>query len=121
MHVLSVDVIGDPFVVDQLKTNFQRLRPSDILNTYSFPSGHTTAAVFIMGNTLANFSHCPPSRPPFVFVRRSSIRVQHLLVHMHVVHAVMLSAAKHLVAQLLRDVHQLQAEILGSLQLLSSV
>lgn len=43
---------GDPFVVNQLKTHFQRLRPSDILNTYSFPSGHTTAAVFIMGTLL---------------------------------------------------------------------
>ena len=42
-------ISGDPFVVNQLKTHFQRLRPSDILNTYSFPSGHTTAAVFIMG------------------------------------------------------------------------
>ena len=52
--ITSVDVVGDPFVVDQLKTHFQRLRPSDILNTYSFPSGHTTAAVFIMGNTLAS-------------------------------------------------------------------
>lgn len=36
-------------MVNQLKTHFQRLRPSDILNTYAFPSGHTTAAVFIMG------------------------------------------------------------------------
>ncbi|KAL0022858.1 hypothetical protein WJX77_000529 [Trebouxia sp. C0004] len=43
---------GDPFVVNQLKTHFQRLRPSDILNSYSFPSGHTTAAVFIMGTLL---------------------------------------------------------------------
>ncbi|KAA6428863.1 MAG: hypothetical protein FRX49_00973 [Trebouxia sp. A1-2] len=43
---------GDPFVVNQLKTHFQRLRPSDILNTYAFPSGHTTAAVFIMGTLL---------------------------------------------------------------------
>lgn len=42
-------ISGDPFVVNQLKTHFQRLRPSDILNTYAFPSGHTTAAVFIMG------------------------------------------------------------------------
>lgn len=43
---------GDPFIVNQLKTHFQRLRPSDILNTYAFPSGHTTAAVFIMGTLL---------------------------------------------------------------------
>ncbi len=42
-------ISGDPFIVNQLKTHFQRLRPSDILNTYSFPSGHTTAAVFITG------------------------------------------------------------------------
>lgn len=53
-RLYSVDVLGDPFVVDQLKTYFQRLRPSDILNTYAFPSGHTTAAVFIMGNILAS-------------------------------------------------------------------
>ena len=51
-------VTGDPFVVDQLKTHFQRLRPSDILNTYAFPSGHTTAAVFIMGNM-----HLPVKKP----------------------------------------------------------
>lgn len=43
---------GDPFFVDQLKTHFQRMRPSDILHTYAFPSGHTTAAVFIMGTLL---------------------------------------------------------------------
>lgn len=42
-------ISGDPFVVNQLKNHFQRLRPSDILNTYSFPSGHTTAAVFLVG------------------------------------------------------------------------
>ena len=47
-----IEIAGDPFVVDQLKTHFQRLRPSDILNTYAFPSGHTTAAVFIMGKNL---------------------------------------------------------------------
>ncbi|KAL3142302.1 hypothetical protein ABBQ38_002644 [Trebouxia sp. C0009 RCD-2024] len=49
---------GDPFVVDQLKTQFQRLRPSNIHNTYAFPSGHTTADVFIMGTLL--FVLLPP-------------------------------------------------------------
>lgn len=49
----AINIVGDPFVVDQLKTQFQRLRPSNIHNTYAFPSGHTTADVFIMGSTLA--------------------------------------------------------------------
>lgn len=51
--ISTIDIVGDPFVVDQLKTQFQRLRPSNIHNTYAFPSGHTTADVFIMGSTLA--------------------------------------------------------------------
>lgn len=123
LHILSVDAIGDPFVVDQLKTHFQRLRPSDILNTYSFPSGHTTAAVFIMGNTLANLSHCSPLHHLLYLCAGQAFvcRSKHLLVHMHVVQAVMLSTAKHLVAQLLRNMHQWQADILGPLHLLSSV
>ena len=51
---LIATLAGDPFVVNQLKPYFQRLRPSDIHNTYAFPSGHTTAAVFIMGK----YRHC---------------------------------------------------------------
>ena len=51
-------LLPDPFFVNQLKTHFQRLRPSDILKTYAFPSGHTTAAVFITGEYLYN-THVP--------------------------------------------------------------
>lgn len=39
-------------VVDILKHLFSRARPSDIHHTFSFPSGHTTAAVFMMGALL---------------------------------------------------------------------
>jgi hypothetical protein len=44
---------GDPLAVDFLKHAFQRLRPFHHLHrTFSFPSGHTTAAVFIVGGWL---------------------------------------------------------------------
>jgi membrane-associated phospholipid phosphatase len=35
--------------VDGLKRFFARARPSDLHHSYSFPSGHTSAAVFIVG------------------------------------------------------------------------
>jgi membrane-associated phospholipid phosphatase len=42
-------VLRDPFLVDFLKHFFARARPSDLHHTFSFPSGHTSAAVFIVG------------------------------------------------------------------------
>lgn len=40
---------GDPWLVNELKHYFHRIRPSELNNTYAFPSGHTTAATFIVG------------------------------------------------------------------------
>jgi membrane-associated phospholipid phosphatase len=40
---------GDPPLVATLKDAFARVRPSTLHHTYSFPSGHTSAAVFIVG------------------------------------------------------------------------
>lgn len=40
---------GDPGLVDFLKHTFARIRPSPMHHTFSFPSGHTSAAVFIVG------------------------------------------------------------------------
>lgn len=41
---------GDPLAVSLLKHSFQRLRPApELHSTFSFPSGHTTAAVFLVG------------------------------------------------------------------------
>jgi membrane-associated phospholipid phosphatase len=43
---------GDPFLVVALKNVFQRIRPSPNHSTFAFPSGHTTAATYIMGAAL---------------------------------------------------------------------
>lgn len=43
---------GDPLLVDALKHFFARARPSTLHHTFSFPSGHTSAAVFIVGALL---------------------------------------------------------------------
>lgn len=43
---------GDPLLVDALKHLFARVRPSTLHHTFSFPSGHTAAAVFIAGGLL---------------------------------------------------------------------
>jgi membrane-associated phospholipid phosphatase len=43
---------GDPLLVDALKHLFARVRPSTLHHTFSFPSGHTAAAVFIAGSLL---------------------------------------------------------------------
>jgi membrane-associated phospholipid phosphatase len=40
---------GDAPLVATLKDAFARVRPSTLHHTYSFPSGHTSAAVFIVG------------------------------------------------------------------------
>lgn len=40
---------GDVLLVDFIKHIFQRARPSTLHKTFSFPSGHTTAGVFIVG------------------------------------------------------------------------
>ncbi|CAG9461887.1 unnamed protein product [Pedinophyceae sp. YPF-701] len=40
---------SDPFLVDALKETFERARPNGLGHTFSFPSGHTTAAVFMTG------------------------------------------------------------------------
>lgn len=53
LYLLCVGcVIVDPVIVDTLKHAFQRDRPSVLLHNFSFPSGHTTAAVFIAGALL---------------------------------------------------------------------
>lgn len=44
---------GDPALVDALKNAFARVRPSAIHSTFSFPSGHTTSAFFVLGVLLA--------------------------------------------------------------------
>lgn len=44
---------GDPLLVDTLKNAFARVRPSTIHSTFSFPSGHTTSAFFVIGVLLA--------------------------------------------------------------------
>lgn len=43
---------GDPGLVHLLKTSFARQRPSALHHTFSFPSGHTTAAFFLVGTLL---------------------------------------------------------------------
>lgn len=43
---------GDPLLVDTLKQSFARIRPSELHHTFSFPSGHTSAAVFTVGALL---------------------------------------------------------------------
>jgi membrane-associated phospholipid phosphatase len=45
-------VFTDPPLVSALKHAFGRVRPSTIHHTFSFPSGHTSAAVFIAGMLL---------------------------------------------------------------------
>lgn len=42
----------DPLLVDALKHFFARARPSTLHHTFSFPSGHTSAAVFVVGALL---------------------------------------------------------------------
>jgi membrane-associated phospholipid phosphatase len=42
-------VLTDPALVHSLKAAFHRLRPSTLHHSFSFPSGHTTAASFIVG------------------------------------------------------------------------
>lgn len=42
----------DPLLVDSLKHFFARARPSTLHHTFSFPSGHTSAAVFVVGALL---------------------------------------------------------------------
>lgn len=44
---------GDPALVNALKNAFARARPSAIHSTFSFPSGHTTSAFFVLGVLLA--------------------------------------------------------------------
>ncbi|KAK9826427.1 hypothetical protein WJX81_004447 [Elliptochloris bilobata] len=48
----AVTCHGDVLGVEQLKQLFHRARPSDLHHTYAFPSGHTTAATFIVGALL---------------------------------------------------------------------
>lgn len=43
---------GDPFLVSALKHFFHRVRPSPVHSTFAFPSGHTTAATFMVGTLL---------------------------------------------------------------------
>lgn len=43
---------GDPPLVHALKAAFARTRPSDLHHSFSFPSGHTSAAVFTVGGLL---------------------------------------------------------------------
>lgn len=43
---------GDPPLVWSLKELFHRTRPSTLHHTFSFPSGHTTAATFLIGGLL---------------------------------------------------------------------
>ncbi|BDA46749.1 hypothetical protein COCOBI_09-2020 [Coccomyxa sp. Obi] len=43
---------SDVLIVDILKHYFQRVRPSDIHQSYAFPSGHTTFSVFVLGALL---------------------------------------------------------------------
>jgi membrane-associated phospholipid phosphatase len=43
---------GDPLLVSALKGLFHRARPSAIHSSFAFPSGHTTAATFIVGTLL---------------------------------------------------------------------
>lgn len=43
---------GDPPLVWTLKELFHRSRPSTLHHTFSFPSGHTTAATFLIGGCL---------------------------------------------------------------------
>ena len=43
---------GDPPLVWTLKELFHRVRPSTLHKTFSFPSGHTTAATFLIGGLL---------------------------------------------------------------------
>lgn len=45
-------VHGDPLLVDALKNLFARARPSTLHQTFSFPSGHTSGAVFTVGALL---------------------------------------------------------------------
>lgn len=57
----------DPLLVDALKRFFHRARPSLELHSFAFPSGHTTAATFIVGALLfillpaALSANTPPS------------------------------------------------------------
>ena len=43
---------GDPALVAALKHIFCRVRPSEVHSSYAFPSGHTTAATFVLGALL---------------------------------------------------------------------
>eukprot|EP00878_Enallax_costatus_P025121 GHUV01026844.1.p1 GENE.GHUV01026844.1~~GHUV01026844.1.p1 ORF type:complete len:200 (+),score=58.71 GHUV01026844.1:247-846(+) len=45
----AASLAGDPLLVNFLKHVFARIRPSPMHHTFSFPSGHTSAAVFIVG------------------------------------------------------------------------
>jgi membrane-associated phospholipid phosphatase len=63
---------GDPFLVNALKHFFLRVRPSAVHSTFAFPSGHTTAATFMVGTLLfvllpalieAASATMPPYRP----------------------------------------------------------
>eukprot|EP00803_Ostreobium_quekettii_P010957 evm.model.scf_201EXC.10 EVM.evm.TU.scf_201EXC.10 scf_201EXC:115700-117830(+) len=48
----GLGLAGDPWLVRALKHAFHRARPSDIHRTFAFPSGHTTAAVLVVGMAL---------------------------------------------------------------------
>eukprot|EP00887_Chlorella_sp_A99_P007560 scaffold28.g7560.t1 len=43
---------ADPALVSSLKHAFHRSRPSELLHSFAFPSGHTTAAAFVTGALL---------------------------------------------------------------------
>lgn len=54
MYLLGGGTIlhGDPWLVKIIKEVFQRSRPTELSSTYSFPSGHTTSATFVIGTLL---------------------------------------------------------------------
>lgn len=43
---------GDVWLVNILKQNFHRIRPNESFTSFAFPSGHATAATFIIGTLL---------------------------------------------------------------------
>ncbi|GAX75547.1 hypothetical protein CEUSTIGMA_g2990.t1 [Chlamydomonas eustigma] len=44
--------VKDPWVIAFLKESFHRLRPSPVLSSFSYPSGHTSAATFLVASLL---------------------------------------------------------------------